>query len=81
MSERQELSNPQGDRSAPPTEAAYQLQYATARLEAALQSLDLERDSEQAEAIVTAIRATDRACELGETEQPGVEITDRLHGQ
>ncbi|WP_336328003.1 hypothetical protein [Halovenus sp. HT40] len=79
MSEPQELSNrTQGDRTAPPTEPEYQLQCATARLEAALQSLDLETETEQAEAIITALRATDRACELGETKQPDIEITDRL---
>lgn len=82
MSEPQELSNrAQGDRSAPPTEPAYQLQCATARLEAALQSLDLETETEQAEAIIAALRATDRACDLGEGDQPEVEITDHLQRQ
>lgn len=82
MSEPQELSNrPEGDRSVPPTESAYQLQCATARLEAALQLLDLETEADQAEAIITALRAIDRADELEETDQDHIEVTDRLQRQ
>ena len=78
MSERQERISAQGDRFAPSTESEYQLQCAEARLEAALESLDLETETEQAEAIIAALRATDRACSLGETGLPAIEITDRL---
>ncbi len=45
-------------------EPAYQLRCATARLEAALQSLELDAETERAEEIITALRAVDRASRL-----------------
>lgn len=52
-----------GTRKPGAAEPAYQLRCATARLEAALQALDLESEPERADAVITALRATDRACE------------------
>ena len=83
MADQQIPSNQtkRADQPAMPTEPEYQLQCAEARLEAALQSLDLRTEAEQAEAIITALRATDRACELGGPSQSAIEITDRLERQ
>ncbi|MXR50577.1 hypothetical protein GRX03_03000 [Halovenus sp. WSH3] len=61
-------------RQRPPAEPEYQLQCAVARLEAALEELDLETEDERAEAVVTALRATDEAC----TREPTLTADDRL---
>ncbi|WP_436902787.1 hypothetical protein [Halovenus halobia] len=53
-----------GRRSGSSAEPSYQLRCATARLEAALQSLDLKSETERAKEIITALRATDRASRL-----------------
>lgn len=53
-----------GRRSRWSAEPAYQLRCATARLEAALQSLELDAETERAEEIITALRAIDRASRL-----------------
>lgn len=48
-----------------PAEPTYQLRCATARLEVALQSLDLESETERAEDVIAALRAIDRARDEG----------------
>jgi hypothetical protein len=65
------------DQPAPPAEPGYQLQRATARLEAALQSLDLEAEAEQAEAIIRALRTTDRVRDRRKSGQRQTELTNR----
>lgn len=59
MSKQQE---PNRRVSQPLAEPEYQLQRAMTRLEAALESMDLDSESERAEAVITALRAADYAC-------------------
>lgn len=57
-----EQEEPSTPTAVSPTDPTYQLRCATARLEAALQSLDLEAEPDRAEEIITALHALDRAC-------------------